>query len=108
MRRFTMAAGHNALRGSGPSQKHALKAPWPKWGVPVRGPTGMGALQVIALPNFVARICPRVQISQAGSVARYGSFLAIIAQAILASLLASAMAATLVGRRANNRVSHGR
>jgi len=31
--------------------------------------------------------------------------LAIIAQAILASLLASAMAATLVGRRANNAVS---
>jgi hypothetical protein len=33
------------------------------------------------------------------------SFRAIIAQAILASLLASAMAATVVGRQANNRVS---
>src|SRR6516162_5731865 len=31
-----------------------------------------------------------------------------MAQAILASLLASAMAATLVGRRANNAVSQGR
>jgi multidrug efflux pump subunit AcrB len=39
----------------------------------------------------------------AGSL--YRSFLAIIAQAILASLLASAMAATLVGRRVNNPVS---
>jgi len=31
-----------------------------------------------------------------------------MAHAILAILLASAMAATLVGRRANNAVSHGR
>ena len=107
MRHSTMAAGHNALRGSGPSQKHALKAPWPKWGVPVRGPTGMGALQVIALPNFVARICPRVQISQAGSVARYGSFLAIIAQAIRAILLASATAAIFTDRRSINFTNHG-
>ena len=107
MRHSTMAAGHNALRGSGPSQKHALKAPWPKWGVPVREPTGMGALQVFALPNFVARICPRVQISQAGSVARYGSFLAIIAQAIRAILLASATAATFTDRRSINLTNHG-
>jgi hypothetical protein len=34
----------------------------------------------------------------------YRSPFAIMAQAILASLLASAMAATLVGRRANNAV----
>ena len=32
----------------------------------------------------------------------------MIAQAILAILLASAMAATFVGRRANKAVSHGR
>ena len=38
----------------------------------------------------------------------YRSPLAIIAQAILAILLASAMAATFVGRRANKAVSHGR
>jgi hypothetical protein len=34
--------------------------------------------------------------------------LAIIAHAILAILLASGIAATFVGRRANNAVSHGR
>ena len=38
-----------------------LSCPWP---------TGMGALQVFALSNFVARIAPRVQIPQAGGVAR--------------------------------------
>src|SRR5665811_1679502 len=38
----------------------------------------------------------------------YRSPLAIIAQAIRAILLASAMAATLVGRRASNAVSQGR
>ncbi len=38
----------------------------------------------------------------------YRSPVAIIAQAIRASLLASAMAATLVGRRASNAVSQGR
>ena len=40
-----IAAGHNALRRTGPGQKHALK--WrhgTKWVVPVFGPTGMGAL----------------------------------------------------------------
>jgi len=46
VRRSTMAAGHNALRGSGPGQKHALKAPWREWVVLVRWPTGVGALQV--------------------------------------------------------------
>jgi len=38
----------------------------------------------------------------------YRSPLAIMAQAILAILLASATAATFVGRRANNAVSQGR
>src|SRR5262245_1793036 len=44
--------------------------------------------------------------SAAGSL--YGSPRAIIAHAILASLLARAMAATLVGRRVSSAVSHGR
>ncbi len=40
-----MAAGHNALRGAGPGQKHALQvALWHEWVVPVCGPTGVGAL----------------------------------------------------------------
>src|SRR5687768_17107977 len=50
------AAGHNALRGSGPGQKPALEAPWRKWVVPVREPTGVGALQVFALSNVVTQI----------------------------------------------------
>lgn len=107
MRRFTMAAGHNALRRSGPGQKLALEAPWPKWGVPVRGPTGVGALQVFALSNVVTRIAPRIQIPQAGRVARYGSFLAIIAHAMRAILLASATAAIFTDRRSINFTSHG-
>ncbi len=101
------AAGHNALRGSGPGQKLALEAPWRKWVVPVRGPTGMGALQVFALSNMVTRISPRVQIPQAGSVARYGSFLAIIAHAMRAILLANATAAILTDRRSISFTSHG-
>ena len=52
-----------------------------------------------ALSNFVARIAPRVQVPQAGSVARYGSFLAI--------LLANATAATLADRRSINFTSQG-
>jgi hypothetical protein len=107
MRRSTMAAGHNALRRSGPGQKLALEAPWPKWGVPVRGPTGMGALQVFALSNVVTQISPRVQIPQAGNDARYGSPLAIMAQAIRAILLASATAATLADRRSISFTNQG-
>ena len=107
MRRFTMAAGHNALRGSGPGQKPALEAPWRKWVVPVLGPTGMGALQVFALSNFVARIAPRVPDSYTGTAARYGSPRAITAQAIRAILLANATAATLADRRSISFTSHG-
>ena len=102
-----VAAGHNALRGSGPGQKPALEAPWRKWVVPVLGPTGVGALQVFALSNVVTRMAPRVQILQIGSVARYGSFLAIIAHAMRAILLASATAAIFTDRRSINFTSHG-
>ncbi len=107
VRRFTMAAGHNALRGSGPGQKPALEAPWRKWVVPVREPTGMGALQVFALSNVLTQIARRVHIPQAGNDARYGSQRAIMAQAIRAILLASATAATFTDRRSISRTSHG-
>jgi len=46
------AAGHNALRGSGPGQKPALEAPWRKWVFLVREPTGVGALQVLLSPTW--------------------------------------------------------
>ena len=60
-----------------------------------------------ALSNVVTQIAPRVQIPQAGSVARYGSFLAIIAQAMRAILLASATAAIFTDRRSINFTNHG-
>ncbi len=107
MRRSTMAAGHNALRGSGPGQKHALKAPWRKWVVLVRGRLAWVRYRSAALSNFVARITPRVLDFYAGNVARYGSPRAIIAQAIRAILLANATAATLADRRSISFTSHG-
>ena len=42
---LSMAAGHNALRRSGPGQKHALKRRrGTNWVVLIFGPTGVGAL----------------------------------------------------------------
>src|SRR5262245_65767490 len=82
---------------------------WHLWVVPIAGSTG-SALRAVRPPNH--HITPDVRCdlvhaaSAAGSL--YRSPLAISAHAILASLLASAMAATLLGRRASNAVSHGR
>ena len=101
------AAGHNALRGSGPGQKPALEAPWREWVVLVRGRLAWVRYRSAALSNVVARITPRVLYSYAGNVARYGSPRAIIAQAIRAILLASATAATLAERRSISFTSHG-
>ena len=102
------AAGHNALRRSGPDQKHAFEMRWHKWVVLIAGSTG-SALRAVRPPNL--HITPGVRrdlvyaASATGSL--YRSPLAIIAQAIRAILLASAIAATLVGRRSNNAVSQG-
>lgn len=90
-----------------PVKSTRSRAPWRQWVVPGPWPTGMGALQVFALSNFVARITPRVLDSYADNVARYGSPLAIIAQAIRAILLASATAATLADRRSISFTNHG-
>src|SRR5262249_17447793 len=104
-----MTAGHNALRGSGPGQKPAFEMHWHKWVVLIAGSTG-SALRAVGPPNL--HITPNVQrdlvyaASATGSL--YRSPLTIIAQAIRAILLASAMAATFVGRRANNAASQGR
>jgi hypothetical protein len=75
------------------------------WVVLIAGSTGT-ALGAVRLPNRYVTPSWVHAARAAGSWER--SFLAIIAQAILASLLASAMAATLVGLRANNPVSQGR
>ncbi len=102
-----MAAGHNALRGSGPGQKPALEAPWREWVVLVRGRLAWVRYRSAALSNFVARITPRVLGSYPGNVARYGSPRAIMAQAIRAILLANATAATFADRRSISFTSHG-
>src|SRR5437588_11256161 len=76
---------------------------WPEWVVLIAGSTG-SALRAVRPPNL--HITPGVRrdlvyaASATGSL--YRSPLAIIAQAIRAIVLASAMAATFVGRRASN------
>lgn len=55
-----MAAGPNALRGSGPCQKHAVAMlHWLKWGVPFRGPTGWVHYPLLALSNFRCAVVAR-------------------------------------------------
>jgi hypothetical protein len=105
-----MTAGHNALRGSGPDQKHAFKNAMAQVGCPDRRIDRLCITCCSPLPTFTSRRNARRDLVYAASATGclYRSPLAIMAQAIRASLLASAMAATLVGRRANNAVSQGR
>src|SRR5262245_5009561 len=49
-----MTAGHNAFRGSGPSQKPAFEMHWHKWVVLIAGSTG-SALRAVGLPTFTSR-----------------------------------------------------
>ena len=82
---------------------------WHKWVVLIAGSTG-SALRAVCPPN--PHITPDARrdlvyaASAMGSLSR--SPLAISTQTMRAILLASAMAAILVGRRANNAVSQGR
>ena len=105
-----VTAGHNALRGSGPGQNLAFDNALAHVGCPDRRIDRLCITCCSPLPNH--HITPRARrdlvhaASATGSL--YRSPLAMIAQAILAILFASAMAATLVGRRANKAVSHGR
>src|SRR3977135_1335037 len=82
---------------------------WHMWVVLIAGSTG-SALRAVRPPNLhitpVARRDLVYRASAAGCL--YGSPLAIMAQAMRAILLASAMAATFAGRRPNNAVSQGR
>src|SRR6476661_6695065 len=105
-----MTAGHNALRGSGPGQKLAFDNAVALVVVLIAGSTG-SALRAVRPPNL--HITPDdsqrdLYYAASATDSLYRSPLAIMAQAILAILLASATAATFVGRRANNAVSHGR
>ena len=49
--RFHMAAGHNALRGSGPGQKPAFDNALAQWVVLIAGSTG-SALRAVRPPNL--------------------------------------------------------
>jgi hypothetical protein len=105
-----MTAGHNALRGSGPGQTPAFDyAMALEWVVLIAGSTG-SALRAVRPPNLHITPDTRRDLVYLASATGflYRSPLAIMAQAIRAILLASAMAATLVGRRPNNAVSQGR
>jgi hypothetical protein len=105
-----VAAGPNALRGSGPKQKHALSSR-------CVDPSGLSRspeqpylhYAVMPSPIGVADLAaglPHAASDSLGSL--YLSPRTMMAQAIRAILLASATAATLVGRRSINRASHGR
>ena len=104
------AAGHNALRGSGPGQSHAFKNALAQVGCPDRRIDRLCITCCSPFPTFTSRRGIRRDLVYAASATGclYRSPLAIMAQAIRASLLASAMAATLVGFRASNAVSQGR
>ena len=86
-------------------------APWHEWVVPIRGPTGLGALIVRALSQPRGRGFPRVFVALPYAADRRDglnlSLRAIMAQAIRAILLAKAMAAILLERRASSATNQG-
>ena len=104
-----MTAGHNALRGSGPGQKRAFDDAMAQVGCPDRR---IDRLCITCCsssqPSHHAGIRRDLTYAASATGCLYRSPLAIMAQAIRAILLASAMAATLVGRRPSNAVSQGR
>ena len=103
-----MAAGPNALRGSGPNRKHAFEDAMTQAGSP--DPRNDRVC--------ITSLCPRqflMTLHAADSYAAGNNFgslnrspRTIMAQAMRAILLASATAATLIGRRSIRRASQGR
>src|ERR1700735_1464225 len=82
---------------------------WHEWVVLIAGSTG-SALRAVRPPNrHITPVIRRDLVHRASATGfLYRSPLAIMAQAIRAILLASAIAATFVGRRASKAVSQGR
>jgi len=79
-----------------------------KWVVLIAGSTG-SALRAVRPPNLTSRGCPaRSRLSRKRDGFLVSLAPAIMAQTIRAILLARAMAATLVGRRASKAASQGR
>src|SRR5882724_8482411 len=92
-----------------PTKSSHSRMLWHKWVVLIAGSTG-SALRAVRPPNLHITPVVRHDLVHVASATGflYRSPLAIMAQAIRAILLASAIAATFVGRRANNAVSQGR
>src|ERR1035438_3730268 len=88
---------------------HSITMRWHKWVVLIAGSPCSG-FRAVRPPNL--HITPDIRrdlVYRASATGfLYRSPLAIMAQAIRAILLASAMAATLVGLRVNHAVSQGR
>src|ERR1700736_5044972 len=82
---------------------------WHMWVVLIAGSTG-SALRAVRPPNLHITPVTRRDLAYAARAtgSLYRSPLIIMAQTIRAILLASAIAATLVGRRASKAVSQGR
>src|SRR5690349_14891816 len=82
---------------------------WHKWVVLIAGSTG-SALRAVRPPNLhIAPVVRRDLVYRASATGSlYRSPLTIMAQTIRAILLASAIAATLVGRLASKAASQGR
>src|SRR5579859_4263725 len=88
---------------TGPDQKHALEALWRKWVFPFPVSTDGGITSRLPFPNSARCCCYAATL---GSL--YRSPVTIIAQIILAILLASATAAILGVRRESSLTSQGR
>src|SRR6476620_5828208 len=95
-----MTAGHNALRGSGPGQNLAFDNALAHVGCPDRRIDRLCITCCsLSQPSHHAGWPARSRLRRKRDGLPVRSPLAIMAQAIRASLLASAMAATLGGRR---------
>jgi hypothetical protein len=107
--RFTLPLAIMPSADQVPTNNSHSRMPWHMWVVLIAGSTG-SALRAVRPPNLhitpVARRDLVYRASATGSL--YRSPVAIMAQTIRAILLASAIAATLVGRLASNAVSQGR
>ena len=100
-----VAAGPNALRGSGPNRSHGLESALTETGSP--DPRNDRICIMSSRPRqFVEALGLSCYWQQIGSLK--GSARTIMAQAMRAILWASATAATFVGRRSINRPSQGR
>src|SRR5712672_1417878 len=101
-----MTAGHSALRGSGPDQTPAFDNASTQVGCPDRR---IDRLCITCCSPSITPVVRRDLVYAASATGSlYRSPLTIMAQTIRASLLASAIAATFVGRRASKAVSQGR